>query len=66
MGWLIKREEASLTPFGTYPGARTIEELMKNGIIVLDKTPGPTSHQVDAWIKDILEINKCSHGGTLV
>ena len=65
MGWLIKKHEASLTPFGCYPGARSLEEHIKNGIIVLDKPSGPTSHQIDRWIKNILEINKCSHGGTL-
>jgi len=66
MSWIIKKHEASLTPFGVYPGARTLEEHIRNGIIILDKTSGPTSHQIDRWIKEILEINKCSHGGTLV
>ncbi len=65
MGWLIKKHEASLTPFGIYPGARSLEEHIRNGIIILDKPSGPTSNQVDRWIKDILEIKKCSHGGTL-
>lgn len=65
MGWLVKRHEASLTPFGCYPGARLIKEHIKNSIIVLDKPSGPTSHQIDRWVKDILGIKKCSHGGTL-
>jgi H/ACA ribonucleoprotein complex subunit 4 len=65
MVWLIKKEEASLTPFGCYPGARNLEEYIKNGIIILDKPSGPSSHQVDRWIKEILKIEKCSHGGTL-
>jgi len=65
MGWLIKKHEASLTPFGCYPGARSLEEHIRNGIIILDKPPGPTSNQVDKWIKDILNIKKASHGGTL-
>jgi len=65
MGYLIKKHEASLTPLGCYPGARTLEELIRNGIIVLDKPSGPTSHQIDRWIKEILNIKKCSHGGTL-
>jgi H/ACA ribonucleoprotein complex subunit 4 len=65
MVWLIKKEEASLTPFGCYPGARSLEEHIKNGIIILDKPSGPSSHQVDRWIKEILKIEKCSHGGTL-
>ncbi len=65
MSWLIKKQEASLTPFGTYPGARTLEDHIKNGIIILDKPSGPSSHQIDRWVKDILKIDKCSHGGTL-
>lgn len=65
MAWLIKKHEGSSTPFGTYPGARPINELIRNGVIVLDKPSGPTSHQVDRWIKDILGIEKVSHGGTL-
>jgi len=65
MGWIIKKHEASLTPFGCYPGARTLEEQIKNGIIILDKSSGPTSHQIDRWVKEILGINKASHGGTL-
>ncbi|OGI11959.1 tRNA pseudouridine(55) synthase TruB [Candidatus Micrarchaeota archaeon RBG_16_36_9] len=65
MGWLIKKHEASLTPFGIYPGARPLEDYVRNGIIILDKPSGPTSHQIDRWVKDILNINKASHGGTL-
>jgi len=65
MGWLIKKNEASLTTFGLYPGARALEKHIKNGIIVIDKASGPTSHQVDRWIKEILNVSKVSHGGTL-
>jgi len=45
--------------------ARPIEEHIRNGIIVFDKPSGPTSHQIDRWVKEILNIKKCSHGGTL-
>lgn len=62
---MVKSEEASLTTFGKYPGARTIEELLRNGIVVVDKPVGPTSRMVDAFVKKILGINKLSHGGTL-
>ena len=65
MGWLIKKHEASLTDYGCYPGARSLEEYKRNGIIVLDKPSGPTSNQIDNWVKEILKINKCSHSGTL-
>lgn len=50
---------------GVYPGARPIENLLKNGIIVLDKWPGPTSHDVSATVKKVLELSKVGHAGTL-
>ena len=53
MKWLVKSEEASLTDFGKYPGDRTIDELKEYGIILLDKPSGPSSNQVDAWVKEI-------------
>ncbi|MCD6477452.1 MAG: RNA-guided pseudouridylation complex pseudouridine synthase subunit Cbf5 [Candidatus Aenigmarchaeota archaeon] len=62
---LIKVEEISNPVFGTYPGARPVEELIKNGIVVLDKPSGPTSHQVASWVRDILELHKVGHSGTL-
>jgi len=63
MSWLVRVHEAVLGD--KQPNARPMAEHIRNGIIILDKPPGPTSHQVDAWIKQILEIDKCSHGGTL-
>ncbi|MEM5804369.1 MAG: RNA-guided pseudouridylation complex pseudouridine synthase subunit Cbf5 [Candidatus Aenigmatarchaeota archaeon] len=63
--WLIKSDETSLPDRGKYPGARTDKELLRTGIIILDKPSGPTSHQVDAWIKQITGVSKASHGGTL-
>jgi tRNA U55 pseudouridine synthase TruB len=35
------------------------------GVINLDKPPGPTSHEVVAWVKKLLNIPKAGHGGTL-
>jgi H/ACA ribonucleoprotein complex subunit 4 len=65
MSWVVKKNEASLAPFGTYPGSRRIEEHINKGIVVIDKPSGPTSNQVDMWVRDILKITKTSHGGTL-
>jgi len=31
---------------------------------VLDKPPGPTSHEVVAWVKKLLELDRAGHGGT--
>lgn len=50
---------------GVYYDARTIEQSLQNGIILLDKPPGPTSHEVVAWTKRILELPKIGHSGTL-
>ncbi|RKX37762.1 MAG: RNA-guided pseudouridylation complex pseudouridine synthase subunit Cbf5 [Thermotogae bacterium] len=62
---LVKSEEISNPSFGTYPGARPVEELIKNGIIILDKPSGPTSHQISAWVRNILGLKKAGHSGTL-
>ena len=62
---IARSNEASLTSNGRYPGSRTMEELMHNGLILLDKPQGPTSHQVDNWVKALTGVGKCSHGGTL-
>ena len=50
---------------GTYYNKRTIEQLLQYGLILVDKPPGPTSHEVVAWAKRILEIPKAGHSGTL-
>lgn len=46
-------------------GQRTIDELIRKGVINLDKPAGPTSHEVAAWVKRILQIKKAGHSGTL-
>lgn len=51
--------------YGHYPDSRPIESLMYYGLILVDKPPGPTSHEVVAWVKRILEIEKAGHSGTL-
>ncbi len=51
--------------YGKSPDERSVRELLNNGFINLDKPAGPTSHQVVAWVKEILEVDKAGHGGTL-
>lgn len=51
--------------FGTYYDRRSIEQLLNYGIILLDKPPGPTSHETVAWTKRLLKIPKIGHSGTL-
>jgi len=51
--------------FGTYFDKRKIEQLLNYGLIILDKPPGPTSHETVAWTKRLLKIPKIGHSGTL-
>ncbi|MFQ5440829.1 MAG: RNA-guided pseudouridylation complex pseudouridine synthase subunit Cbf5 [Nitrosopumilaceae archaeon] len=51
--------------FGTYYNKRKIEQLLNYGLIILDKPPGPTSHETVAWTKRLLKIPKIGHSGTL-
>jgi H/ACA ribonucleoprotein complex subunit 4 len=58
---------ASYTPIpkGHSPDKRPIDQLKLYGIINLDKPANPSSHEVVAWIKKILKVEKTGHSGTL-
>ena len=62
---LIKVSAKTNPHYGKSPDERTVKELLSNGFINLDKTSGPTSHQIVSWVKEVLEIDKAGHGGTL-
>lgn len=62
---ITKIEESTDPQYGSIPEQREISEYMKYGIINLDKPSGPTSHEVVAWVKRILKVNRAGHGGTL-
>jgi H/ACA ribonucleoprotein complex subunit 4 len=50
---------------GCSPLKRPIDEYVKSGVINLDKPANPSSHEVVAWIKRILRVDKTGHSGTL-
>lgn len=58
-------EEDTDFSYGCIPSERSIDEHINMGIANLDKPSGPTSHEVDIWVKDILNAQKTGHGGTL-
>jgi len=62
---ILKVQAKTNSNYGKFPHERGINELLNSGLINLDKPSGPTSHQVDSWIKGILNIEKVGHGGTL-
>lgn len=62
---LVRAQDVTDPAHGCEPNKRPIHEHMRLGIINLDKPVGPTSHEVVAWVKRVLEIRRAGHGGTL-
>eukprot|EP00842_Homolaphlyctis_polyrhiza_P006829 jgi/Hompol1/735/HPOL_000929-RA len=52
-------------PMGCAPLKRDIDTYIKYGVINLDKPSNPSSHEVVAWIRRILRVEKTGHSGTL-
>ena len=51
--------------YGCRPEDRSLSLQIKYGIINVDKPPGPSSHEVVAWIKRMMKLSHAGHGGTL-
>ena len=47
------------------PTERSVEALLDFGVVNLDKPPGPSSHQVSAWVRDLAGVDRAAHAGTL-
>ena len=62
---MIKDPNAIPDKWGKRPSDRSVGELLKGGVIILDKPSGPTSHQATAWVRDALKVERVGHGGTL-
>jgi H/ACA ribonucleoprotein complex subunit 4 len=62
---VVRAEEETDPRFGCRPENRPINEYIRFGIINLDKPAGPSSHEVTAWLKRILGLERAGHGGTL-
>uniref|UniRef100_A0A8C8ZHP1 H/ACA ribonucleoprotein complex subunit DKC1 n=1 Tax=Prolemur simus TaxID=1328070 RepID=A0A8C8ZHP1_PROSS len=52
-------------PSGSNPLKREIGDYIRTGFINLDKPSNPSSHEVVAWIRRILRVEKTGHSGTL-
>ena len=55
----------SSDPLRAPPGERSIASLLEFGVINLDKPPGPSAHQVSAWVKCLADLDRAAHAGTL-
>jgi len=63
--WVLDSSAKTNPSYGCNPKDRPLEELLGCGVIVIDKPPGPTSHQLTAWARNLLGIARIGHGGTL-
>lgn len=52
-------------PVGCTPLKRPLHEYIRYGVINLDKPANPSSHEVVAWLKRMLRVEKTGHSGTL-
>ena len=63
---LVTRVDGSTdSKYGCRPEDRSLSLQIKYGIINVDKPPGPSSHEVVAWIKRMMKLSHAGHGGTL-
>ncbi len=63
--WYTRQESETDPEFGSIPEKRSLEELIDQGFIVVDKPFGPTSNQISYWVKEELDLKKTGHFGTL-
>jgi tRNA pseudouridine55 synthase len=47
------------------PDDRAPADLLEFGVVNLDKPPGPSAHQVVAWLRDMAGVERAAHAGTL-
>ncbi|RBI63781.1 RNA-guided pseudouridylation complex pseudouridine synthase subunit Cbf5 [halophilic archaeon] len=47
------------------PDERDPRNLLEFGVVNLDKPPGPSAHQVAAWVRDLCDVEQAAHAGTL-
>ena len=63
--FISRVDESTDEQHGCRPSDRPISLYIKYGLVNLDKPPGPSSHEVVAWIKRFMKLSHAGHGGTL-
>ncbi len=63
--WLFEKDARTGKSSGCTPQARSLQQLLDCGFILVNKPPGPNSHQLAAWSRNMLGLGKIGHGGTL-
>ncbi|KAI9742020.1 MAG: centromere/microtubule-binding protein cbf5 [Cirrosporium novae-zelandiae] len=62
---LVRTGHFTPIPSGCTPLKRDLKSYISSGVINLDKPSNPSSHEVVAWLKRMLRVEKTGHSGTL-
>lgn len=62
---IVRSNHFTPIPCGVSPLKRELATYVQSGVINLDKPSNPSSHEVVAWLKRILRVEKTGHSGTL-
>ena len=62
---LVRTGHFTPIPCGCTPLKRDLKSYVSSGVINLDKPSNPSSHEVVAWVKRMLRVEKTGHSGTL-
>ncbi len=62
---IVLDDEPQDPEHGYPPSARPVPTMLEYGLVPLDKPRGPTSHEIVAWTKRLLDIQRAGHSGTL-
>ena len=62
---LVREKAKTESKYGCKPEERSVKELINYGLVNLNKSSGPSSHQQVAYVKDIFGLKKAGHSGTL-
>lgn len=61
----MKANATTDSRYGCSPYQRPIGQYLLYGVVNLNKPAGPTSHEVTAWVRDMLELPRAGHSGSL-
>ncbi len=62
---VIKANAITDARYGCDPYERPIRKHLDLGVVNVDKPAGPTSHEVAAWVRDMLGVSRAGHSGSL-
>ena len=62
---LVRTGHFTPIPAGCTPLRRDLKSYISSGVINLDKPSNPSSHEVVAWLKRLLRVERTGHSGTL-